>query len=405
MTTPSNSTSPFSLRRIAVAAFGPSLLFGLGEGAILPVITLSGRDMGASVPTAALLVTLIGVGSLVSNVPASIITMRWGERWAIVVAGLWCALGMALCAWTRQLGLFALGCFMVGMAQAIFNLARQSYLTDAVPIEYRARALSTLGGVMRIGMFIGPLVGAAAIHPLGLTGAYVVGIVSLLLSALVAARLPDLPRHDAPAAATALAAAAPVPSWFAIVREHRHVFVTLGAGVMLISAVRATRQAVIPLWADHLALEASVASLIYGIAAGIDMLMFYPAGKVMDQKGRIWVAVPSMLIMGIALLLTPLTASATALLVAACAIGFGNGIGSGLIMTIGADHSPRAGRAHFLGVWRLISDIGSTCGPVLLSFLAAVLSLAAGIAATGVLALAGAAQLGYWIPRAGKRPR
>ena len=29
----------FTLRRIAIAAFGPSLLFGLGEGAILPVIT------------------------------------------------------------------------------------------------------------------------------------------------------------------------------------------------------------------------------------------------------------------------------------------------------------------------------------------------------------------------------
>ena len=32
-TSPSSS-SPFSLRRIAVPAFGPSLLFGIGEGAI-----------------------------------------------------------------------------------------------------------------------------------------------------------------------------------------------------------------------------------------------------------------------------------------------------------------------------------------------------------------------------------
>jgi MFS family permease len=76
---------------------------------------------------------------------------------------------------------------------------------------------------------------------------------------------------------------------------------------MLVSAVRATRQALIPLWADHLGLAPSVASLIYGLAGGIDMLVFYPAGKVMDQKGRRWVAVPSMVIMGAALLLTPLT--------------------------------------------------------------------------------------------------
>jgi MFS family permease len=128
--------------------------------------------------------------------------------------------------------------------------------------------------------------------------------------------------------------------------------------------------------------------------------VFYPAGKVMDQKGRRWVAVPSMLIMGLPLLLMPFTHSATTLLLAAAVIGFGNGIGSGMVMTLGADHSPRLGRAHFLGVWRLMSDIGASCGPALLSFLAATLSLGAGIAVTGLIAFAAAAQLAYWIPRA-----
>lgn len=393
------SSTPFELRRIAVSAFGPSLLFGLGEGAILPVVALSARELGASVAQAALVVTLIGIGSLISNIPASLITMRRGERWAIVAAAVWCALAMALCAWTSRLPVFALGCFMVGMSQAVFSLARQSYLTEAVPMEYRARALSTLGGVMRIGMFVGPFLAAAAIHRYGLAGAYGVGIAALAVSAAVAARMPDLEAHGASPATFD----AGVPRLASIVREHARVFFTLGIGVMLVSAVRATRQAVIPLWADHLALAPSVASLIYGLAGGIDMLVFYPAGKVMDRKGRRWVAVPSMVIMGLALLVTPLAQGAASLLLAAAAIGFGNGIGSGMVMTLGADHSPRAGRAHFLGVWRLMSDIGASCGPALLSSLAALLSLGAGIALTGLIAFAAAAQLAYWIPRAQTR--
>ncbi|MDM0067244.1 MFS transporter [Variovorax sp. J31P207] len=393
------SSSSFSLRRIAVPAFGPSLLFGIGEGAILPIVPLTARDLGASVPMAALMVALIGIGSLLNNIPASLITMRWGERWAIVAAGVWSALGMALCLGTSHLVLFGAGCFMVGMSQAIYNLARQSYMTEAVPIAYRARALSTLGGVMRIGMFIGPFLAAAAVHGFGLQAAYVVGIVGAMGAAIVGARIPDLeapplPPGHAPAAAPTIAST---------LRDHKHVFLTLGIGVVLISAVRASRQAVIPLWADHLALAPSVASLIYGLAGGIDMLVFYPAGKVMDLKGRVWVAVPSMLIMGLAMLLMPLTTGALTLLCAALAIGFGNGIGSGIIMTVGADHSPRHGRAHFLGVWRLMSDIGSSCGPALLSFLAASLSLASGIAVVGLMALAAAATLGYWIPRHGDR--
>ncbi|MFT3818251.1 MAG: MFS transporter [Rubrivivax sp.] len=393
---------PFSLRRIALPAFGPSLLFGIGEGAILPVVPLTARELGASTSIAALAVALIGVGSLINTLPASLITQRRGERSAIVLAAVWAALAFALCAWTAQLALFGLGCLMVGMSQAVFNLARQSYLTEAVPMHYRARAMSTLGGVMRIGLFIGPFIGAAAIHAAGLTGAYVVGIAAVAVAAVVASRLPDL-HAAAPAAAPDGLPAAP-PTLASILRDHRRVFLTLGVGVLLVSAVRASRQAVIPLWADHLAIAPSVAALIYGLSGGIDMLVFYPAGKLMDRKGRRWVAVPSMLIMGAALLLTPLAQGAGTLLLAALVIGFGNGIGSGLIMTIGADQSPRVGRAHFLGLWRLMSDLGATGGPALLSLLAATLTLGSGIALAGLLALAAAAQLGYWIPRLGPAP-
>jgi MFS family permease len=395
---PSSPASlPFSLWRIAVPAFGPSLLFGIGEGAILPIVPLTARGLGASVSMAALVVALISIGSLLNNVPASVITIRWGERWAIVAAGIWSAIGMALCLWTSHLIPFAAGCFMVGMSQAVYSLARQSYMTEAVPIEFRARALSTLGGVMRIGMFVGPFLAAGAVHLFGLSAAYVVGIVGVACAATIGARMPDLeapplPPGQEPPASTTIAST---------LRDHRRVFLTLGLCVVLVSAVRASRQAVIPLWADHLALAPSVASLIYGMAGGVDMLVFYPAGKVMDHKGRRWVAVPSMLIMGAAMLLMPLTSGALTLLLTSLAIGFGNGIGSGMIMTLGADHSPRHGRPHFLGVWRLMSDIGSSCGPALLSFLAGSLSLAAGIAVIGLISFAAAGTLGYWVPRRG----
>ena len=150
----------FSLRKIALPAFGPSFLFGLGEGAILPVIALTVRQLGGSVALAALMVTLIGIGSLVSNIPASMITTRYGERWAIVGAAAWGASAMALCVLAGSLWAFGIGAFMVGMSAAVFGLARQSYLTEAVPFHFRARALSTLGGVMRIGLFVGPFVAA-----------------------------------------------------------------------------------------------------------------------------------------------------------------------------------------------------------------------------------------------------
>lgn len=390
---------PFSLRKIAVGAYGPSLLYGAATGSIVPVIALSARELGADIPTAALIITLTGIGSLVTNVPATLVTTRFGERWSLIAASLWCSAAMILALAAPNLLVFAAAVFMIGMAGAVFGLARQSYLTEAVPIDYRARALSTLGGVTRIGVFIGPFAGALAMNFGGLDGAYWVGAVASLAAAVLSYRVPELTVRRPSAASGSVPGATPAPSTVrSILRSHARVFATVGAGVLLIAAVRATRQAVIPLWAQEIGLDPTTTALIYGLSGAIDMLIFYPAGKVMDLYGRRWVAVPCMIIMGAGLLALPFTHDALSLLLVALLIGFGNGIGSGIVMTLGADFSPSPGRPQFLGIWRLLTDIGTMAGPGTVSAVTAVASLAGGIWTTGALGLIGAAVLWLWVP-------
>lgn len=392
----------FSLRGIAVPAFGPTVLYGTAIGAILPVIALTARDLGATVALAALIITLTGVGSLLTNVPATLITTRFGEKWALVAAAGWCALAMVLAATVPVLWVFALAVFMVGMAGAVFGLARQTYVTEAVPLHFRARALSTLGGSNRIGVFMGPFAAAAAMHFAGTPGAYWVGAAAALGAGLLSLTVPELtvrPRRPGQRSREEPGEeAAASPAIGQILSGHSRTFRTVGIGVLLIAAVRATRQAVIPLWALHLGIDPAQTAIIYGISAGIDMLIFYPAGRVMDLRGRRAVAVPCMLFMAAGLALLPLTSSPLELLLAALLIGFGNGIGSGIVMTLGADFSPSPGRPQFLGLWRLLSDIGILGGPGILSGVTALFSLAAGIGATAVLGLAGAAVLWRYVP-------
>ncbi|MDE8585855.1 MFS transporter [Arthrobacter sp. NQ4] len=398
MTSPDDPV-PFNLRSIAVAAFGPTLLFGIGQGAILPVVALSARDLGASVAVAALIVTLIGLGSWFFNLPASLVTLRFGERWSIVGAAVAAGLALAAAATSslapNGLWLLAVAMTVVGMSGAVFGLARQKYLTEAVPVAFRARALSTLGGVNRIGVFIGPFAGAAVMQFFGIAGAYWVGVVAMAAAAMLSLTIPDLTTPEVRLGADA----GPQPTLRSVAVSHAGVFLSLGMGILLLSALRSSRQVVIPLWSDHLGMDATSASLIYGLSGAIDMLVFYPAGKLMDRKGRQWVAVPSTLLMGTALLLIPLTGSFVGLLLAALLIGFGNGISSGLVMTLGADFSPDRGRGQFLGLWRFMADAGSTGGPVLLSGVTALASLGPGIAATGVLGFAAAAVFAVVIPR------
>ncbi len=58
-----------------------------------------------------------------------------------------------------------------------------------------------------------------------------------------------------------------------VVRRHRAVLLGLGTAVVLVGAVRASRQVVIPLWADHLGLDRATTSVVYGVSGLLDTLV------------------------------------------------------------------------------------------------------------------------------------
>lgn len=392
------ATEDFRLRSIAVPAFGPSALFGLSQGAMLPVVAISAVERGATEATAGIVVALIGIGALLSNIPAGALTSRFGERRAMVTAAAITIVGLVVCLVAPNVWVFAAGVFATGIASAVFMLARQSYLTDLVPGHLRARAMSLLGGTQRIGAFIGPFAGAGVIALWGIDAAYVLALVAIAGAGVIAYTVPDLhvqheAKGDEPLTTTAMA------------RTYWRTFVTLGAGIVLLSAIRQTRQVVIPLWATHLGLDPEVASIVYGISGGIEVLVFYPAGIAMDRWGRRWIASGCTLVMGLSFVLMPLTHHVGTLALVAVVMGLGNGIGSGIVMTLGADTAPAIGRPVYLGLWRELSDGGSSIGPVILSAVSALAGLGAGIVVSGVVGFLGAIVLWRFVPRPDIRSR
>jgi MFS family permease len=384
------------------SVFLPAMVFEIGNGAVAPVIAITALDLGASPGTAGFLVALLGIGQLVGDVPAAALAARLGDRRAMVLAGCVTMGAMAGCLLTPSLPVFGVCLFVIGMCTATFYLARQSYLTEVAPLDLRARALSMLGGAHRIGLFIGPFVGAAVISLVSLRAAYAVAIAAAGLAALLLLVIPDIE----PAGSAALsrvgqrAASGPaVDGFVATLRTYRRLLMTLGVAVLAIGAARAARQVVLPLWAVHIGLSPEVTSLVFGIASAVDMALFYPSGKVMDRHGRLAVAVPSMLILGGAMAVLPLTGGIVGLTLVAMVMSFGNGIGSGIVMTLGADVAPPDNRLRFLSMWRLMSDTGNALGPVVVSVIASVWALAAGIVAVGGVGLLAAGALAIWAPK------
>ena len=381
-----------SVRAVALSVYVPSVLYGIGQGAVIPVVALSARGLGASVGVAGLVVALLGVGQLVGDLPAGQLAARYGERRAMLGATALSVVALVGAATAGSVPVLGAAVLCLGLTGAVWGLARQAYLTEAVPVAMRARALSTLGGSHRIGMFVGPFVGALVINRWDVAAAYWVHVVTAALACAALVALPEVERRDA-------ATGTDSTTLRAVVRAQLPVLRTLGVGVLLVGAVRASRQVAVPLWAEQLGLSATATSLVFGVSGAVDMLLFYPAGHVMDRFGRVFIAVPSMVVLGVAHLLLPLSTGLSSLLAVAVVMGLGNGMGSGLVMTLGADASPVVGRMQFLGAWRLCADAGNAAGPLAVSAVAAVAALGPAIVVMGAVSLVGAGLLARWTPR------
>lgn len=385
-----------------LTAYGPTVLASAGLGAVTPLIALTARDLGASVGFAAFVVALLGLGQLAGDLPAGVLAARVGEKRALLLACVLETAALLVAGFASSLLVLGLAVLACGTASSLLGLARQSYFTVAVPRAYRARALSSLGGSHRIGFFVGPLVGAALISVWDLSAAYVFAAVMSALAALATLALPDLP--DPPDARGGTSGAPQRVTLAGVLLAHRRVLATVGVGVLLIMMARATRQSIIPLWAESQGVSPATTSVIFGLSSALDMLMFYPGGWVMDRFGRFWVAVPAVAVLGLGMVLLPLTHSALTIALVAFMMGLGNGISSGVVMTLGADASPAVGRSQFLSGWRLMADTGTSVGPLLITAVTAVATLGAASVTVGVVALVGIGWLVRWLPRPHRAP-
>ncbi|WP_308799419.1 MFS transporter [Agromyces silvae] len=411
------SPAPFAWRSVILPAYLPTLVFSLGEGALIPVIPLVAVDRGASLAIAGLVAAMLMVGELVADLPAGWLVARIGERPAMIGAAI-----LAVIAVLVPLGLpsvFALGVgvFLLGLATAVFALARHAFLTTYVPARVRARALSTLGGVFRGGWAVGPFVAAGIIAWTGSSEAvFWVLVVACAAVIAVLLLLPDpektfgaarVARGASGAVTTegdsAASAAAASSSVFRAIRANRGVLARIGSGVGIIAAIRASRIVILPLWSVSIGMPAEQAALVIGLSGAIDFALFYVSGQIMDRFGRLWSAIPGLLGMAMGHLALAFThdlpdrvAWFTGL---AIFLGVANGVTSGIIMTLGADLAPKGNPAPFLGAFRTISDTGQAGAPLLISAVTSVVSITAASAAVGVLGLIGAAMLWRWIPR------
>jgi MFS family permease len=408
------------LLRFAPMIYGPTVLYGLGQGAVIPLVPVIAAALGADIATAALVASALVMGQLCGNLPAGWLVARIGERLTMALAATVSVGGVLGMVFAPGLVVFAVSVFVIGFCAAAFGLARHAFMTTRVPEAFRARALSLLGGAFRLGVFVGPFIAAgllAVFHDesaaLWFFGICLAGTILLVLvgpdpeQELSAGPSPSADtmamREDTGEAVTGTIQLPPGGGVFRTMWRSRNVLSRLGAAAASLSAVRSARQLVLPLWGVSIGLDAQTIALVVGVSGAVDFALFYASGQVMDRFGRLWAALPAMLLMGAGFLALAFThdldSASMWFAMLAVVLGVGNGLSSGILLTLGADVAPKADPAPFLGSWRTLTDAGGALAPLAVAGIAAIASLAVATGAVGVLGFLGAAAFARWVPR------
>jgi MFS family permease len=368
----------------------PTALLAFGQGLLTPILPFYAASLGASAAEIGLVFAAAGLGTLIFDIPAGLVLGRMGRRPAMLVGA-----GLAACTTlaaglSGHIGLLILLRLIEGIGTALWGISRHAYITDVVPPAQRGRSIAIFGGINRTGSLLAPALGGLIGKTLGLSAPFIIAAILSAATALLAY-------------ATVQETGARVTSnaghklrWVLVgnlLRTHWRDLSAAGVAQIFAQMIRAGRQLLIPLFGQSLGYDVAAVGSIVSFAAALDVAMFFPAGFMMDRFGRKVAAVPSFAIMAIGMVVVSFAGDFRSLLFGAAVIGFGNGLGSGTMMTLGADLAPPGAVGEFLGFWRLIGDTGQSAGPLIVGTVAGAFGLVttalllAGIGAAAALTL------------------
>lgn len=386
-----STSKEFRISSLNFPVFAPSLLFGIGEGSLLPIIPASAEALGASLPTAGIITGLVMVGTLAADIPAAKLINRVGERVAMLWSAAAAGLGVLISLLATNLWMLGLGMFFLGASVSVFALARHSFLTEAVPYSHRARSLSILGGVFRAGHFFGPLLGALLITLFDVQAVYWNAVLFCALAAVILLFVKPDQMPDTPERVKGM-------TW-KVAKQESKKLATLGVVSAIIGGLRTARLVGLPLWALHIGLTPAQTALYMGIAGALDLALSYSSGQIMDRFGRRWSAIPTLLGLSLTFGLLTVTNDSTAFLTVALLMSLANGVGSGVILVIGSDLAPKGQRNEFLASYRMLVDAGVAITPLALSAVTALAGLSVALLSLTGAGVIGAIMANHYLPR------
>ncbi len=360
--------------------YAPTFAASLGVGMLIPVLPLYLREGGFSYTAVTVVIAALGFGAVIGQLPAGWLMNRIGQTRLMVGSVLLLGGSTAVLGFTTML--VALVVFRLGSGAGATGwiLSRQAFLSTHVATAARGRAAATVGGTVRAATLLGSLLGGWVAARFGFATAFAVSGAIVALAATPYAWFREGP---SPVRTQTTSSATPMSG---LVRRHWRRLWPAGLVQLCVIGAREGRLAVIPLLGAALGLDVAQVGVLVAVGAASDLLLFPLSGWLMDRYGRQTALVPFLAIFGMGLIAAGLATTPAWLVFGAAVVGFGNGLGAGTMLTMGADLAPADDTARFLSVLGLTRESGRVVGPLAVGAVADAIGIGPSAVVLGLVA-------------------
>jgi MFS transporter, DHA1 family, multidrug resistance protein len=370
------------------------------SGIVIPTFSIYAQGLGASLVLIGVLSSAVGITSLITAVPAGMLSDRIGRRRVLLFGMLVWATALISFAIVDHPYLLFPGRVLMGAA-IIFSFGiGAALLGDITSGDERGPAFGLYATSMGLGFAVGPLIGGPIADRFGIEWSYLfasgVAIAGFFFG------LKYLPGDRVQQTEQTQGDAGEQPAerpGFISVLMYPPLLLAAVAVFLQSTAFMGAIQNFFPLYGQDIAvISAGFIATMFSVRAFASTGVRLPMGMFATKITTAGVMSLSLVMMGLALIGISQTTDTLLLtmLLALEGIGFGGFVtaGQAFIAEISTDQT----RGTAMGVYRMAAAAGSAGGPVLLGLIASQWSLSTVFLLTGVFVLVGAAGVAWTVP-------
>jgi Arabinose efflux permease len=366
-----------------------------GVGLVSPILSVYAATFSASATMAGMIITLFGVGRLIVNLPAGLLSQRIGHRPLLMAGPLILVIGSIVAALATNLEVLLLARFVQGIGSGIYMTVSSAAIAMLAQPGERGRLMALYQGGILLGTGLGPAVGGFLASHFGYSAPFWAYALVCMAALFIAWSSVDQQAKAIESVELApMASSESVPPARPILRDPPFLLACLiNFGVFFTRT--ASQWQAIPLMAhERYNMGVDKIGLALTMLAAMNFLTLPFTGALVDRYGARRLTFVSTIVTAFALLWIALGEGPHMMWIGMAVLGIGGGLNGPATAAYAAEIVPVRQYGAAMGLMRTFGDAGFVFGPIAIGTLADLGSINSSgglIANAAMMALAGLA--------------